>query len=426
MATFGEKLCELMAERQISQRKLSNLVPCDDGYVSRLVRGLRMPSEEMAARFDEILGADGSLAALRPDPPKPKRSGAAAAGTVMLGINPDLWDDDMERRALLQLAALGMSAGALGSTGEPVRQLLALALNSEPRGVDEWHLTLADRLYAILTRPPAQARDGLMVDLVAAQRQIQAAEPGAPGEAIELRRIVAALSMMYADTLTRLGDHDSAIHWWRTAKAAADMTGDLDLRLMVRCEEAEFGLYGQRDPAIILQLIDAAERLAGPAPSCRKADLAGTRAKVLTLQGRHGEARAALDSFTDSAGGQARGGILPTHRSENVVHFTASWVHAGAGRESEADEKREIVLANTRGYQYAANVRLHEALCTVVNGGIDRGARQAAEILAALPPSRRSHMITETGKAVVRAVPVERRDRPAVRELCALTSSPHL
>ncbi|TDD65049.1 hypothetical protein E1298_41740 [Actinomadura rubrisoli] len=233
---------------------------------------------------------------------------------------------------------------------------------------------------------------------------------------------MAALSMLYADALTRLGDHSAAIHWWRTAKATADMTGDLDLRLMARCEEAEFGVYGQRDPATIVQLIDAAEQLAGSAPSCRKADLAGTRAKVLTLQGRHDEARRALDSFTDSIDGPARGGILPTHRSENVAHFTASWVHAAAGREAEADEKREIVLANTRGYQYAANVRLHEALCTVVNGGIDTGARQATEILAGLPPAQQSHMIIETGKVVLRAVPIERRNRPAVRDLQALTS----
>ncbi|TDD65052.1 helix-turn-helix domain-containing protein [Actinomadura rubrisoli] len=174
--TFGDKLHELMDERGISQRKLAKLVPCNDGYLSKVRRGLHVPSKKMAKRLDEILTAGGSLAALRTGRPKPQRSsqgrGAAAAGIVIPGINPDLWDI-MERRALLQLAALGIGAGTLGSTGEPVRQLLALLLNSEPRGLDDWHLTLSDHLYATLTRPPAQARDGLMIDLLAIKHQLR-------------------------------------------------------------------------------------------------------------------------------------------------------------------------------------------------------------------------------------------------------------
>jgi hypothetical protein len=64
-------------------------------------------------------------------------------------------------------------------------------------------------------------------------------------------------------------------------------------------------------------------------------------------------------------------------------------------------------------------VHLHEALCTVVHGGIDQGARQAAAILDALPTTHRSAMITETGKIVLRTVPFDQRDRPAVQDLRA-------
>ncbi|WP_067464256.1 hypothetical protein [Actinomadura macra] len=339
--------------------------------------------------------------------------------SVDIQAPPLLWEDNMERRVLLQLAALGISANAFGVTGEPVRQLLALAFNTEPRDLDGWHLTLSDHQHALLTRPPAQVRDGLMVDLVAVQRQLQNA---VPGEGTELNRIAAALSMLFAAALSRLGDH-WAIHWWRTAKTVADATGDLDLRLMIRCDEAQFGLYGQRDPATVIHLTDAAERLPGMTPAYWKANLAGTRATALTLQGRHNEAEEALHVLTDFPGGRTEPGLLPTLWSARRVHFSASWVHAGAGREEKADEEREWMLANAGGgYQYPVNVRLHEALCTVVNGGIDRGAQQATEILAALPSAQKSHMITETAKHVLGAVPVEQRDRPAVRELHALTA----
>ena len=67
--TFGEKLRQLMAERQISQRRLARLVPCNDGYLSKLARNLQVPSAEMAERLDELLDAGGALATLRPSPP---------------------------------------------------------------------------------------------------------------------------------------------------------------------------------------------------------------------------------------------------------------------------------------------------------------------------------------------------------------------
>ncbi|WP_433138736.1 helix-turn-helix domain-containing protein [Actinomadura nitritigenes] len=64
--TFGEKLRALMAERGISQRRLAAQVPCDDGYISKLINGRKRPSREIAERLDGLLGAGGGLAALRP------------------------------------------------------------------------------------------------------------------------------------------------------------------------------------------------------------------------------------------------------------------------------------------------------------------------------------------------------------------------
>ena len=83
-----------------------------------------------------------------------------------------------------------------------------------------------------------------------------------------------------------------------------------------------------------------------------------------------------------------------------------------------------MLASQGRDYQYAANVRLHEALCTVVNGGAESGARQAAGILATLPAAQRSDMITETGQMVLRAVPADQRHHPAVHDLAALTAAP--
>jgi hypothetical protein len=332
-------------------------------------------------------------------------------------VTSDDWDD-MERRRLL-LAALGVGTGAL-STGEPIRQLLDLAVDSEVRAVGDWGLACADHLHALRTRPPATVCEGVVVDLLALHRQLQIV--GAK-EIRELQRVVAVLGFIHANALTRVGDHGAAIRWWRTAKAAADASDDLELRLMVRCEEAGSGLYGQRHPSTVLHLVEVTRGMAGSAPSFWLADLAGTEAKALSLLGRPEEARQALRTFAEWEGGDGRARILPTSPwSFKQVQFAQSWVYSQAGAEAESDRARDAVLGGPANYQYVANVQLHAALCTVMQGGIDQGVRRAAAVLDALPASHQSQMITETGRMVLQAVPIDQRQRPAVGELCEVLS----
>jgi hypothetical protein len=95
-------------------------------------------------------------------------------------------------------------------------------------------------------------------------------------------------------------------------------------------------------------------------------------------------------------------------------------VYASAGDHAAATRAAELVLdstTSTGNYQARANVMLHLAMCTVVNGGTDPGAQQAIAVLHDLPTAYRSNMITETGRMVLRAVPPDHRERPAVTEL---------
>ncbi|ACY97247.1 helix-turn-helix domain-containing protein [Thermomonospora curvata] len=327
--------------------------------------------------------------------------------------------DEMKRRLLLQLAAVG-GAGALAATGEPVRLLLEQILARAPRSVGDWEIACADHLHAIRTRPPAQIRDDLPADLLVLQRQI--ADPG-DQDVTELQRIAAALSTLYANVLTRLGEHGAALRWWRTARDAADASGDLELRVQVRSEEAGFGLYGQRDPVTVLRLTEEARRLAAGRPFAGVASLAGTRAKAFSLLGRHAEAKRELLVLAGSTPHTSSSGPIPNLWREDQVHFAESWVHAAAGNEAEADEARERVLAFKGDYQYDVNVRLHEALCTVAQGGFEAGARHAATIFDTMPAARHSRMITETGRMILRAVPAEHRDHPAVADFRALLAA---
>ncbi|GAA2398272.1 hypothetical protein GCM10010191_01230 [Actinomadura vinacea] len=383
----------------------------DREHVETTIRGHERGAHAVSERYKLLycLALGKPEEELFPAPPPLEKRPAAV--TVEEPGSTD-WGD-MERRLLLQMAALGIGAGAL-QPGETARHLVDLAMTTDPRDLDDWHLACGDHLHAIRTRPPAQARQDLVVDLLALGRQIDTADAA---DLTELQRVKAALSTLHANALTRLGDHGAAIRWWRTAKAAADATGDLQLRLLVCGSEAGFGLYGQRSPETVLHLTRRARRLASDKPSLGLALITKTEAKALSLLGRHTEAQETMRGVTDATPDDSLSTLLPTYWTPDQVHFTESWVYAGSGNEAGADEARERVLVLAFDYQYHANVRLHEALCTVVNGGTDQGAHLAATLLDSLPAAHRSQMITETGNTVLRAVPYGQQDRPAVRAL---------
>lgn len=389
---FDMTEAELFAVGETAQARLP-AVPDDGGLP---VQGLtRVPRLRMDAAVVEAL----VLAYIGLVP------GASNPESSLVWEEPHGDDMDTERRRLLQLA---VASAGIGVLGEPVRHLLDLSLGHDFRSIEEWELASSDHLYALRTRVPAQVGADLVIDLLAVRRQM---EMSPPAEVVELQRVMAGLCTIHANALTRLGDHGAAIRWWYTARHAADASGDRELRLLVRCEEAGHGLYGQRAPETVVRLVHNAKRIGG-GPSV---DLMSTQAKALTLLGRHDEAREALNVLLDLTTKGSTGDSLGFWK-ESQIHFTESWVHAGAGDEAKADEARENVLRLTGDYQYQANALLHEALCTVVRGGIDEGMRQAAAVIDPLPLAYRSNHIIETGRMLLRVVPFDQQNRPAIGE----------
>lgn len=68
MNEFGTELRRLCAERGLSTYAVARQVPCDASYITHLCIGRKHPSERIAQRLDEVLQADGHLAALMGTP----------------------------------------------------------------------------------------------------------------------------------------------------------------------------------------------------------------------------------------------------------------------------------------------------------------------------------------------------------------------
>ncbi|MFD0883822.1 helix-turn-helix domain-containing protein [Streptosporangium algeriense] len=393
----------------MAQRELGERVHVDNTMISAWEHAAARPDVSVIEVIDRVLGAKGSLVALHAVVAELDRLRTLAEkGKLAEG-------DGVDRRKLLQLAA-GTALGTLGVAGEPVRRLLDLSMGESGfRSLEEWDLACADHLHALRTRRSAQVAADVLVDLATLREQM---DFSSPTETTALHRTTAALSMIHANALTGLGEHSAAIRWWRTARQAADVSGDLRLRLLSRGEEAGHGLYGQRAPETVLRLTQSAERIAG-GPTV---DLLVDQGKALSLLGRHAEARAAMEACLRLA---EKGVPADDHGfwRENILYFAQSWVHSAMGDDAGADRAQERVLRTTSSYVYRANIVLHRAWSTVVQGGVDEGVRQAATEIDRLPSAYRDTHILETGRMLLRAVPVEHQDRPAVGELRELLTA---
>jgi transcriptional regulator with XRE-family HTH domain len=418
---LGNQLRHWRDVAELNLREAAAKASCDHGDMSKWERGITRPQSHMIARLDDIYGAQGRLMALHQLVTehdelrvRPQRNDAQASNRVEQ--SPIEWDE-MERRLFLELFA-GMGIGAITS-GDKANQLVHLVLAREPRDIDEWELACDDHLHALRTRPSAVARQDLLVDLLALHRQLRIHGEGAK----HLQRVSAALSTLHASLLTRLGEHGAAIRWWRTARDAADKSGDLELRLGVRANEAGHGLFGQRSPDTVLRLTQNAKKISGSNPSEGYAFILLSEAKALSALGRHEEALTVLNAYrdlaarslsaTDIMSGYWTGPIDNRHK----MHAAEMQIFAKVGDEAATGKAIENVLSTTSGdYQVVPHTRLNQALCLVTNGDVQRGVQQAASVIDGLRPAPRDAMTIENGYRILRALPPDARELGAVRE----------
>ncbi|GII85650.1 hypothetical protein Ssi03_36400 [Sphaerisporangium siamense] len=400
--------------------------------IGQLERGESLPeSGQRVQALDDALRADGQLKTVWP---LVQRLGHCsiddlAATTIRIiagyrengsGSLPE--GDDMERRHLFQLAGLGLLAqGPLFGAGEPVRHMLERVLNTaESYTAADWELACFEHMHAIQTLPPSTVRDDLVLDMAAVQQTLTRSRADQVGD---LQRVAAWLAVLHSNVLTRLGEHGAARRWWRTARQAADASGDKDMQAWVRGYEAVFGLYSPRRTEVILALARNAQSLNGVrvTPGLMKA--VGAEAQALAVMGRQQEAVDRLHHLHE----------LAEHYSvredygwtEDSTWFTSSWVHSYGGATEMAREARDRVRSCSPGYQNAANIRLHEAISVGSSGGYNEALQLAAQVMSDLEPAYRTHMIAHTAHRVLDTIPLDkRRELPALGDYREAISAP--
>jgi transcriptional regulator with XRE-family HTH domain len=151
MSEFGDELTRLMAEHVISLRELARRSYCDHGYLSRVVRGQRRPSPEIAEQLDAMLGAEGRLAALaRRDVLK---IGASAAVTAQ-ALRVTLGDAAVEALEFTRQAGVSaVGSGVLDHLQAVIASLDGCYTTQPPGGLFPVARAYRARVAALLTGP---------------------------------------------------------------------------------------------------------------------------------------------------------------------------------------------------------------------------------------------------------------------------------
>ena len=232
---FRAELRRRRLQAKLSLQQLAEIVPCDQGYLSKVENGHRRPGQEMAASLDQALGADGALFALAGEDQK----GGA----------------DVRRRAVLQ----ALSAAGMAVAGWP------LTSADTPRKVGMDHVADVADTTAIY-RGWVSRHGGAAVQQPAAQLLERAAAMHSAASSPKLRTAllvaIADLAGLGAYIARDIGEHRSADeHAW-LALSAATAAGDTALggHTVVRMAGHNIEL---RRPDKTLSLLDTAARRAG-------------------------------------------------------------------------------------------------------------------------------------------------------------------
>lgn len=334
----------------------------------------------------------------------------------------------MLRRALLQLIAgapVGLDAQFFGAV-DRVRRRMDDALfrgSVSATMLDQWEETAAGYGRQYMTVPPLRLLCDVLLDFGDVRRMCEQRQPIEFAE--RLCRLAAQLAALTGMTMIDIGDQRMARSFFRTARIAADETGDRALRAWVTVREALIPLY-YGDPREAISLARTGADLAG-----RGQCVAGVMAPVaearalgrLAAQGKSGvlaRARASLD--------RAAGGLdaLPAgQRADTAFGYTerqflfhkgdalvALGDHAGA----EAAFGQSLRLYSPTEFLDRSLVMLGQARCKLETDEPEEALRVSRDTLLDLPREHRAEIVMHAARVLGETVAARHGNVPAVRE----------
>jgi len=357
----------------------------------------------------------------------PEGQSTTPTGTVEKETRPDNGDDDVKRRALLELmAALGAGAAVPAGTVAAVLAALESSLDAPATELDApgWQNLAWEYSQEIWVQPVGALMRDLAADImdlgVALQREKN------PSARRDLLRVSAQLTTYMSQELSDLGRYRDAGRALQAATRAADESGDRELSVWVRCYRASNAFWENRPPQVVRSFLDDALEHASETPSSALARVFDIRAKFLAAQGDTAGAEKALqnlrETFSHLPDHITQDHISPLGFPESSLRQAEGFTHVMLGNAKRAIPTLEqaITLTVKERSGTRTNLNLLLALALVHDRDITEGLNHAATTLNGMPTSSSRRRITEE---IIKALPDEKtRALPAARELRALAA----
>ncbi|MGW0252461.1 hypothetical protein ACWDYH_38140 [Nocardia goodfellowii] len=406
-------------------RQTGRVIELSGNYVGKLERGVfRWPNADFRAGLRAILGvATDAELGFRP--------AERSSGVVSMGADtndPSMFlpsarkevDDVLRRTFLLSASAAGVGA-VLGL--ESARHGLNRALSDGVSvDLDDWREVVREYGSAYVTHTAAELHKMLLVDVLGLQMALSMSAGDAARR--ELYKIGALLSQYMAQAIGDCGQRREAMRWWRTARKAADLSGDLHTMAYVRGRKAIRAIYDGESPYVIIENIAEADHLIANGPIIGRPSLLAARAQSHAILGNTDDAEVSLIALRETFA-ELPATVANDHGwhcwayPEERVRFAESFVYSHLGETEKAEKAQSAALAlyppNSR--RGPVQIELQRALCQVRSGDPSAGTSYATTTLDELPTQHRTRFVMGLGEQVLAAVPPDQRRIPTAREL---------
>jgi tetratricopeptide (TPR) repeat protein/transcriptional regulator with XRE-family HTH domain len=352
-------------------------------------------------------------------------SGAPADGESA-PRGPD--DDDVLRRALLRLIAgapVDLDGGFFGAADRVRRRMDDALLRGSVSTImlDQWEETAAGYGRQYMSVPPLRLLCDVLLDLGDVRRMCEQRQPIDFAE--RLCRLAAQLSALTGMTMIDIGHQRAARSFFRTARIAADETGDRSLRAWVAVREALIPLY-YGDPKEAVALARTGADLAGRSEcvAAVMAPVAEARALGrLAADGKRGvlsRAQASLDRAASgldalSAGQRADTALGYTDR-QFLFHKGDALVALGDYRGAQDAFGESLRLYPPGEFLDRSLVMLGTARCQLESGEPEEALRISSDMLLDLPREHRTEIVVHAARALGESVAARHGSLPAVHE----------
>lgn len=400
-------------------------------YLHYLCQVYRVPPVELGFDRPCVCGgehrytereAPRSVAARGADPDA-RRGDPGAAGEGRR--EGDEADDDALRRTMLEVlggAGVTLDGTLLGAVDRLRRRMddTLVSATVSPTMLDEWEEATASYGRRYMSVPPLWLLLEAMLDFSDVRRHAQR------HQAIELQerlcRVAAQLGGLVGILMVDLGDRRMAQSFFRTARVAADETGDRALRAWVVAREAVVPLYFG-DPAKAIELARKSQGLAGETRSAASAMAPALEARARARLGRREsprDARAALRRaesalFRLPADEQADTAFGYTERQLRF-HQGNVLTHLGTSADARAVQDEALRL-------YPGSVTLDRTLigfdrasCHLQDGDVERALDLGRDMLVDMPNGHRTDIVLSRARELCGGVPSSCAALPVVRE----------